>query len=192
LQRPIESTCERACSASFGDVASKRKPGDWLSGPTRAGGRPRGAACKPLPPCAPPTSGLAGGSQAHAAVLPVLESARCSRRRRCYSQVEVWTGIGGVSVVSAVATGPLNPRSVTTSRPEVRRRFMARFQSLCAWWGSPALRRSGWRYSEFIGRHPKLCQGGRKSSPTLRRPAPKALNIGRFGTPIASSLRSEE
>jgi hypothetical protein len=42
-----------------------------------------------------------------------------------YSQVEDDPGGGGVSVTPALATGPLNPMSMTTSEAQARRRFMA-------------------------------------------------------------------
>jgi hypothetical protein len=50
-------------------------------------------------------------------------SSACALLR--YSQVEVWTDGGGVSVTPALATWPPNPRSITTSAPEARMRFMA-------------------------------------------------------------------
>jgi hypothetical protein len=51
-----------------------------------------------------------------------------------YSQVEVWTGGGGLSATPALATGPPNPRSMTTSEPEARRRFMAQSNPIRRRW----------------------------------------------------------
>jgi hypothetical protein len=71
-----------------------------------------------------PAASVRACASTHAAAAELMGCpSACALLR--YSQVEVWTGGGGVSVTVALATGPLIPRSMTTSEPEARRRFMA-------------------------------------------------------------------